>query len=64
MGRIRRGKGHLLWIRHGLRVRYGYEKGLVTVWGDWRWTHWGAKRELMAALRAVKNPLNNARNIR
>lgn len=48
-----RGSDRLIWTRRGLRVRYGYQHGLTTVWGDWRWTHWGARRELMDALRAI-----------
>lgn len=45
-----RGSVNLVYARRGLRVRYGYERGLVTVWGDWRWTHRAARRELMDAL--------------
>lgn len=41
---------HIIWTRRGLKVRYGYERGRVTVWGDWRWTHRAARRELMDAL--------------
>ena len=43
----------LLYVRRGLRVRYGYNRGLVTVWGGWRWTHRSARRELMRAMEAV-----------
>ena len=48
-----RGSDRLIYARRGLRVRYGYRHGSVTVWGDWRWTHWGARRELMDALQAI-----------
>ena len=48
-----RGSVNLVYVRRGLRIRYGYSTGTITVWGDWRWTRWGARRELMAVLEAV-----------
>ena len=47
---IRHETKRIVWLRIWLRLRYGYERGLVTVWGDWRWTHRAARRELMDAL--------------
>ena len=48
-----RGSANLVYARRGLRIRYGYSTGSITVWGDWRWTRRGARRELMAVMEAV-----------
>lgn len=50
---IRHETKRIVYVRIWIRWRYGYTTGNITVWGDWRWTRWGARRELCAVLEAV-----------
>ena len=47
------GSGRLLTVRKGLLVRCGYNGGGFVIWGGWRWTLAGARRELLKAMEAA-----------